>query len=144
VYCTVLIRCNLCAKYQVFVIPPSARRMKMTLWEKRVWNLKNDSSTTILRLKSYERPETQTFTLDLVGIRTSSKSQTTKAARQTRAINAWPSRYFYLSMLVFTSLVASWKLLFIDSGVFWKLRSSVSGKSQFSTRYCSTLMRQHL
>jgi len=30
-----------------------------------------------------------------------------KAARPTRATNAWPRRYFCLSMLVFPSLVAS-------------------------------------
>jgi len=40
--------------------------IKMTFREKPVWNLKNDSSTAILRFRSHEQPEAQTFILDLI------------------------------------------------------------------------------
>jgi len=59
-----------------------------------------DSSTlAILRFRSHERPKTQTFTLELIARSYEIKfvtfaivkSQKTKAARQTRAKNAWPT-----------------------------------------------------
>jgi len=124
--------------------------MKMTFWEIRDWNFKNDSSKAILWFRSHERPETQIFILDLI-------------ASPTRQ-SLWHSHFVKESM----SNAQCWPLhlvwplknrVLIDIGVFWKLYSYVlflsqKGKSQlfiftvlhylylntkFSAPFCSKL-----
>jgi len=68
-----------------------------------------------MTLRSHKRRETQTFTLDLIAkiLRDKVRGFVKEPARPKphhvtrRATKAWPRRYFYLSVLVFTSLVAS-------------------------------------
>jgi len=105
----------------------SGRRMK-PFGEKWVWKLKNDSPTANFRFRPHKPPEMQTFTLDVVarsctrqlvrGIRTSSKRQHFKRARQTLGLGDT----FYLSNI--------WR--FITCGL-WKDR--VSMKMEYFESY---------